>query len=65
MILKRGFDILVAAVGLLLCSPVLLAVMLAIWLHDRQSPFYIAPRMGRGGGTFPNGEVPYHGGQCG
>jgi lipopolysaccharide/colanic/teichoic acid biosynthesis glycosyltransferase len=26
--------------------------MLAIWLQDRQSPFYIAPRMARGGGTF-------------
>ena len=52
MILKRGFDILVSALGLLLCSPLLLAVMLAIWLQDRQSPFYIAPRVARGGGIF-------------
>ena len=52
MIFKRAFDVLVSGLGLLLCSPVLLAVMLAIWLQDRQSPFYIAPRMARGGGTF-------------
>ncbi|MCX6622765.1 MAG: sugar transferase, partial [Acidobacteria bacterium] len=52
MILKRDFDILVAALALLLFSPLLLAVMFAIWLQDRQSPFYIAQRMARGGGTF-------------
>jgi lipopolysaccharide/colanic/teichoic acid biosynthesis glycosyltransferase len=52
MILKRAFDILAAALGLLLSSPLLAAVMLAIWLQDRQSPFYIAPRAARGGGAF-------------
>jgi lipopolysaccharide/colanic/teichoic acid biosynthesis glycosyltransferase len=26
--------------------------MIAIWLEDRHSPFYIAPRVARGGGTF-------------
>jgi lipopolysaccharide/colanic/teichoic acid biosynthesis glycosyltransferase len=52
MILKRGFDILGASVGMLLCSPLLVAVMLAIWLQDRRSPFYIAPRAARGSGTF-------------
>ena len=52
MILKRAFDILVASAGLLLFSPLLAAVMLAIWLQDRRSPFYIAPRAARGGGTF-------------
>jgi lipopolysaccharide/colanic/teichoic acid biosynthesis glycosyltransferase len=35
-----------------LFSPLLAAVMLAIWLQDRKSPFYIAPRAGRGGGEF-------------
>jgi lipopolysaccharide/colanic/teichoic acid biosynthesis glycosyltransferase len=45
-------DILAASAGLLLFSPLLLVVMLAIWLRDRQSPFYIAPRVARGGGTF-------------
>ena len=52
MILKRAFDILVAALGLLVFSPLLLLVMLATWLQDFASPFYIAPRMARGGGTF-------------
>jgi lipopolysaccharide/colanic/teichoic acid biosynthesis glycosyltransferase len=51
-ILKRGFDFVAAACGLLVFSPLLLAVMLAIWLEDRQSPFYIAQRAARGGGTF-------------
>jgi lipopolysaccharide/colanic/teichoic acid biosynthesis glycosyltransferase len=52
MILKRAFDIVVAAAGLLLFSPLLVGVMLAIWLQDRRSPFYIASRAARGGGTF-------------
>jgi lipopolysaccharide/colanic/teichoic acid biosynthesis glycosyltransferase len=52
MILKRAFDIVAASAGLLLFSPLLLAVMLAIWLQDRRSPFYIAARAARGGGTF-------------
>jgi lipopolysaccharide/colanic/teichoic acid biosynthesis glycosyltransferase len=49
---KRAFDILGASAGLLLFSPLLVTVMLAIWLQDRRSPFYIAPRAARGGGTF-------------
>jgi lipopolysaccharide/colanic/teichoic acid biosynthesis glycosyltransferase len=52
MILKRAFDIVGASAGLVLFSPLLVAVMLAIWLQDRRSPFYIAPRAARGGGTF-------------
>jgi lipopolysaccharide/colanic/teichoic acid biosynthesis glycosyltransferase len=52
MILKRAFDILAASLGLLLCSPLLLLVMAAIWLQDRQSPFYIAPRASHRGGAF-------------
>jgi lipopolysaccharide/colanic/teichoic acid biosynthesis glycosyltransferase len=52
MILKRGFDIIVAALGLLVFSPLLLLVMLAIWMQDFRSPFYIAARAARGGGLF-------------
>ncbi len=52
MALKRIFDFAVAAVGLLASSPLLLLVTVAIWLQDRGSPFYIALRMARGGGTF-------------
>jgi len=49
---KRSFDFAAAFLGLLLLSPLLLAVAAAIWLQDRHSPFYIAPRMARGGGSF-------------
>ena len=52
MMIKRAFDILAASIGLLVFSPLLIAVIFAIWIQDRQSPFYIAPRAARGGGTF-------------
>ncbi len=52
MILKRALDISVSFFGLLVFSPLLLAVILAIWLYDFHSPFYIAPRAARGGGSF-------------
>ncbi len=52
MTMKRTFDILAAAFGLVVFSLLLLAVILAIWLQDKQSPFYIAARTARFGGTF-------------
>ncbi|MGD0801837.1 MAG: sugar transferase [Terracidiphilus sp.] len=52
MRVKRAFDILAASLGLLVFSPLLVAVSLAIWIQDRQSPFYIAQRAARGGGSF-------------
>lgn len=50
--MKRAFDIVAASAGLLVFSPLLVGVALAIWVQDRQSPFYIAPRAARGGGIF-------------
>jgi lipopolysaccharide/colanic/teichoic acid biosynthesis glycosyltransferase len=50
--MKRALDISLALVGLIVASPILLLVMALIWLQDFRSPFYIAPRMARGGGTF-------------
>ena len=50
--MKRLMDICVAAAGLLALSPILAPIMLAIWLQDRRSPFYIAPRVGEGGRLF-------------
>jgi len=50
--MKRVFDFTVALIGLIIASPILLVVMIAIWLQDFASPFYIASRMARGGGTF-------------
>jgi len=50
--IKRTFDLMAAAAGLLMASPVLLPTMLAVWLQDYHSPFYIAPRVGRNGRPF-------------
>jgi len=50
--MKRVSDFTAALVGLIVVCPLLLAVMVAIWLQDFHSPFYIAPRAARGGGTF-------------
>ncbi len=50
--MKRPLDLAVSAVGLAVTSPLLLLVMIAIWLQDFCSPFYVAPRMARGGGVF-------------
>ncbi|MHB9111371.1 MAG: sugar transferase [Thermoleophilia bacterium] len=50
--LKRLFDIVASACGLILLSPLILLSMLLVWLQDYHSPFYIALRMARGGGKF-------------
>jgi lipopolysaccharide/colanic/teichoic acid biosynthesis glycosyltransferase len=52
MLLKRVFDVVLSVLGLVLASPVLLPTMVAVWLQDFHSPFYIAPRVGRGGRAF-------------
>jgi lipopolysaccharide/colanic/teichoic acid biosynthesis glycosyltransferase len=50
--MKRILDCSIALVGLSLAFPFLFVIAVVIWLQDFQSPFYIAPRMARGGGTF-------------
>lgn len=45
--MKRLVDVSLAALVLVLLSPLLVAVSIAIWLQDRHSPFYIADRVGR------------------
>lgn len=50
--MKRIFDFLASGIGLILLSPLLLPVMLLVWLQDYHSPFYIAPRVGRGEKMF-------------
>jgi lipopolysaccharide/colanic/teichoic acid biosynthesis glycosyltransferase len=45
--LKRLFDFLLSLAGLIVASPVLLLVAAGVWLQDRHSPFYIAPRVGK------------------
>lgn len=48
----RLIDFLAALFGLLLLSPILLVFMLLVWLQDKNSPFYLAPRVAKGGGEF-------------
>lgn len=50
--MKRILDVLLAAVGLLAFSPLLLPVIFLIWIHDWHTPFYIAPRVGKGERLF-------------
>ncbi len=49
---KRLFDIVVAALGLTLLSPLLLAVMLAIKIEDRGPVLFVQRRVGRGNRFF-------------
>ena len=50
--MKRALDFTAALVGLVILSPLLVILSIAIWLQDYHSPFYIAPRTGRGGKPF-------------
>src|SRR3954451_16383099 len=50
--MKRLFDIVASACGLAATSPLLLPVMFLIYRQDKHSPFYVAPRMGKGGNPF-------------
>lgn len=50
--MKRLFDVTVSVLGLAVGSLVLVPTMIAIWLQDRHSPFYVAARAGRDGAPF-------------
>lgn len=50
--MKRVFDMVASAIGLIVASPILLPAMALVWLQDRHSPFYVAPRVGQGGRPF-------------
>jgi lipopolysaccharide/colanic/teichoic acid biosynthesis glycosyltransferase len=50
--MKRSFDIIVSAAGLLVLAPVLAVVLLVVWLQDGRSPIYLGERASRGGGRF-------------
>ncbi|HEX9161999.1 MAG TPA: undecaprenyl-phosphate glucose phosphotransferase, partial [Thermoanaerobaculia bacterium] len=49
---KRGFDLIVAAVALIVLSPLMALIALAIWLEDRGPVFYRQVRMGLDGKSF-------------
>lgn len=44
--MKRTLDIVVALIGLVIFSPILILCLFFIFIQDGHSPFYIAPRMG-------------------
>src|SRR5260221_939716 len=50
--MKRALDLVASGLGLLVLSPLIGAVAIAIWLQDYRSPFYVAWRTGRGGQPF-------------
>jgi lipopolysaccharide/colanic/teichoic acid biosynthesis glycosyltransferase len=45
--MQQVIDRLLAAVGLVVLSPVLLPVMFLVWWQDKHSPFYVAERVGK------------------
>lgn len=49
---KRVFDLVMSVFALVVLSPVLLVVMLAIWLEDHGSPIYTQTRLTKGGKPF-------------
>lgn len=49
---KRLFDMVLSAVGLIFASSVLVPALIAIWVQDFRSPFYVATRVGKGGRVF-------------
>lgn len=50
--MKRLFDIVASAAGLLVLSPVLAVVLFLVWRQDGQSPVYLGLRAARGGAHF-------------
>ena len=50
--LKRGFDFIVALVGLLVCSPVLLILSVLVKLDSKGPAFFVQTRVGKDGRLF-------------
>jgi lipopolysaccharide/colanic/teichoic acid biosynthesis glycosyltransferase len=50
--MKRVFDTVASALGLLVTLPVTVLIALLVWAEDRHSPFYVATRYTLGGKTF-------------
>ena len=50
--MKRLLDIIISLSGLFLLSPVLLIFIFLVYQYDKQSPFYVASRVGKDGSIF-------------
>lgn len=48
----RALDVILALIGLIVFSPLIVAAMVAVWWLDGFSPFYVAKRAGRGERPF-------------
>ena len=44
---KKLFDFVLAFIGLIVLSPLLITITIAVWLQDFKSPFYISDRVGK------------------
>ena len=50
--MRRILDVVCSLIGLVMLSPLLIPVMILVWMRDYHSPFYVAPRVGKGGRIF-------------
>lgn len=50
--MKRLFDIVIAAAGLLLCGPLLVVIGVLVWIRDGHTPLYLGTRVGLDGRHF-------------
>nr|WP_205603217.1 sugar transferase [Heyndrickxia ginsengihumi] len=50
--LKRGFDLVVSIIGIIVALPIILICSLLIMIETPGSPFYIQERVGKNGKTF-------------
>ena len=51
-VIKRSFDIIVSALGLIICSPIFLIVIIAIKLESKGPAIFTQERIGKDGNTF-------------
>lgn len=50
--MKRLLDFAISFIGLIICSPILIPIIFAVWVQDWRTPFYIAQRVGKGEKLF-------------
>lgn len=50
--MKRLFDLVASLFGLMIASSILVPIILIVWLTDGNTPFYVAPRVGKDGKIF-------------
>ena len=44
---KRLIDIIFSLIILITLSPILIVILMAVWVGDKKSPFYLAKRVGK------------------